>query len=232
MSSTGSEPAIRDCGGEVAAFALGSLEPGEAARFARHLESCAVCRDELIALQGVVTGLAMSVPRRPAPVNLRADVMRAVAAAPKPSEGRARAPRPGRRFTARRAPPLATAFALAVAAVCGLWLASSSGPGTRVIQARVTGAGTAQLSVTAGHGQLVVHRFSPPATGQIYEVWLKRGAAPLAPTNALFSVTAAGDGDVEVPGSLRGVSRVLVTPEPAGGSRVPTHAPVITANLT
>ncbi len=230
--SPGSEPAIRDCGGELAAFALGSLEPGEAVRFARHLESCAVCRDELIALEGVASALAMSVTPRPAPVDLRADVMRAVAATPKLSHGRARTPRPRRRFAPRQVPRLATAFALVVAAVGGLWLASSSGPGPRVIRAQVTGAGTAQLSVRGGHGQLVVHRFSPPPAGEIYEVWLKRGAAQLAPTNALFSVTAAGDGDVEVPGSLRGVSRVLVTPEPAGGSEVPTHAPVITANLT
>jgi hypothetical protein len=48
----------------------------------------------------------------------------------------------------------------------------------------------------------------------------------------LFSVTRSGDSDVEVPGSLRGVSAVLVTPEPAGGSKAPTHAPVITAPLS
>ncbi len=226
---------MRDCGGELAAFALGSLEPGEAVDFRRHLESCAVCRDELIALEGVVDGLAVSVPRLSAPAHLRADVMHAVAAAPIPSQDRAPAPRVGPRFSVPRLPRLprlAAGLALVVAAFCGLWLASASSPGTRVIQAQVTGSGTAQLSVRGGHGQLVVHRFSPPPAGQIYEVWLKRGARPPAPTNALFSVTAAGDGDVEVPGSLRGVKRVLVTPEPAGGSRVPTHAPVITANLT
>jgi hypothetical protein len=34
-----------------------------------------------------------------------------------------------------------------------------------------------------------------------------------------------------VPGSLHGVSTVLVTPEPAGGSLVPTHPAVISASL-
>ena len=32
--------------------------------------------------------------------------------------------------------------------------------------------------------------------------------------------------------TLSGVSQVLVTPEPAGGSKVPTHAPVIAAQLS
>ena len=59
------------------------------------------------------------------------------------------------------------------------------------------------------------------------------GARPSpSPTMALFSVTAAGDGQVDVPGSLHGVSLVMVTPEPAGGTKVPTHAPVISASLT
>jgi hypothetical protein len=62
-------------------------------------------------------------------------------------------------------------------------------------------------------------------------VWLKRGAAAPAPTPTLFSVTRAGAADVGVAGSLRGVTEVLVTPEPAGGSLVPTHTPVIVARL-
>ncbi len=41
----------------------------------------------------------------------------------------------------------------------------------------------------------------------------------------------AGCGDIGVPGDLRGVTAVMVTQEPAGGSRVPTRAPVIVARL-
>jgi hypothetical protein len=71
-----------------------------------------------------------------------------------------------------------------------------------------------------------------PAKGKIYEVWLKRGARGPAPTNALFSVSTAGSAAVRVPGDLHGVSEVLVTPEPPGGSAIPTHAPVIVARLS
>jgi hypothetical protein len=38
-----------------------------------------------------------------------------------------------------------------------------------------------------------------------------------------------GSAQVAVPGSLDGVQAVLVTDEPAGGSEVPSKAPVITA---
>ena len=73
---------------------------------------------------------------------------------------------------------------------------------------------------------------SPPPAGQIYEVWIKRPNQSPSPTSALFSVTTNGDGDVDVPGSLRGVDEVMVTPEPAGGTTVPTHPAVIQADLT
>ncbi len=50
-------------------------------------------------------------------------------------------------------------------------------------------------------------------------------------TDALFEVTARGSRTVDIPGSLHGVEQVLVTPEPRGGSLVPTHPPVIVAQL-
>ena len=59
-----------------------------------------------------------------------------------------------------------------------------------------------------------------------------RGSRPPAPTSALFDVPADGYTDVDVPGSVRGVRQVLVTAEPAGGSRAPTQAPVIAATLS
>ena len=37
--------------------------------------------------------------------------------------------------------------------------------------------------------------------------------------------------DVDVPGNLHGVTHVMVTREPAGGTQKPTHPPVIRAYL-
>jgi hypothetical protein len=87
------------------------------------------------------------------------------------------------------------------------------------------------VRLSDGSAELVVRNFAPPPAGDIYEVWLQRPGHAPSPTRALFSVTTGGAGDVGVPGDLHGVQRVLVTPEPAGGSLVPTHAPVIVAQL-
>ena len=223
----------RDCGADVAAYALGSLDAAEADAFRRHLETCSVCRDELVAFQEVVNALPMSAPPYPAPAGLRRRVLRAVADEPRSSADpqRAAAPRRGARWRLPR-PALAigAALAVAVAVVIGVGVNSSSG-GTRVIQAQVTGQGSAQLRVAGGRGQLVVRDFSPPPAGQIYEVWVQHGKSAPSPTSALFSVTAAGDADVEVPADLHGVDLVMVTPEPAGGTKVPTHPAVISASL-
>jgi hypothetical protein len=221
------------CGGDVAAYALGALEPAEVEVFRRHLEGCVVCRDELIAFQRIVDVLPLSAPQYSSPPGLRDRVLRAVADEAGPAAVPA-SRRPERRRFRFRAPTLAFggALALAVAAVVVVLSLSSSQSSSRVIDAQVSGDGTASLRVGKGHAELVVHRLPSPPAGKIYEVWLQRGNGAPAPTSALFSVTAKGDADVDVPGSLKGVSRVLVTPEPAGGSRVPTHVPVIRADLT
>ena len=63
-----------------------------------------------------------------------------------------------------------------------------------------------------------------PPPGRIYEVWLEHGTAAPQPTDALFSVTSPAAGSVGVPGDLHGVSKVLVTDEPLGGSLKPTRS--------
>jgi hypothetical protein len=122
---------------------------------------------------------------------------------------------------------------LALAVFGGLELGGASSPQTHVYGAQVIGSSaTAKLTVTDGHAELVVRDMPPPPQGKIYEVWLARRHGAPQPTSALFSVTRAGSGDVAVPGGLRGISQMMVTPEPAGGSRTPTHAPVIRVPLT
>jgi anti-sigma-K factor RskA len=92
---------------------------------------------------------------------------------------------------------------------------------------------TAQVSLRQrdGHSELVVAHMPQPAVGRIYEVWLSRGAGDVKPTNALFSVTGAGSGSVDVPTSLHGVREVMVTSEPAGGSLHPTSKPLLQVAL-
>lgn len=221
----------RDCGEDVAAYALGALDETEAQAFRAHLETCAVCQDELAAFKQVINVLPTSAPAYRASRKLRRRVMSAVAeesrnaAAPVAARRRRTLPRPALAFGG--------ALALAVAAVVVVVaVGSSSSSNPRVISAQVTGTGSASLRVGQGHAELVVHRFQPPPAGQIYEVWLQRGKTGAAiPTKALFSVNDAGDADVDVPGDLHGVTQVMVTREPAGGTQKPTHPPVISAVL-
>ena len=216
----------RDCGDDVAAYVLGALEPDEAEAFRRHLADCAECREEVAGFEQVTEALP---PRGAA---LRG------AEGPPPARHAARS---ARRRRAHRAPAgsrpsrwasrplLAWSGALAavlVAVIVAVALSSGGSSGHAVIQAS---AGNAELRVTGGHGDLVVHRLPQLPAGRIYEMWVQRGSAPPVPTGTLFGVTSSGTAAVGVPGSLDGVSAVMVTQEPAGGSPAPTTAPLIVA---
>lgn len=229
-------PENRDCGEDAAAYVLGALEATEADAFRAHLATCAVCRDEVSAFQAVSDALPLAVPAQPVPRALKRRVMASVRAEPHPSRPASERRRPRRLaavFAAFPRPALvAGALVLAVAVVIGV-VVSAGGAGTRVIQASVAWKpGSAVLRVTGGRGELIVRRMPEPPGGKIYEVWLQRSGGTPAPTSALFSVTSNGSGTVDVPGDLRGVSQVLVTPEPVGGSTVPTHVPVVLARLS
>ena len=223
----------QDCCGDAAAYLLGALEPAEVERFRQHAESCVVCRDELITLQHVVDVLPLTARQYRAPRAIRRRVMRDVrsgSTAPAPSAWR----RPWFRFAVGRSiarPLLAGALATAIVALAvvgGVKLAGSGSSSVRIIRASVTGVpGSAQLRVAGGHAELVVNHLPTPPPGHIYEVWTERGDQAPTPTRALFSVTTSGAAQVGVPGNLHGVSAIMVTPEPDGGSLVPTHTPVI-----
>lgn len=227
MSPTDRNPDARACGGDVAAYALGALEPAEAVEFEAHLETCTICRDELAAFQAVVDVLPMSAPQHTAPRRLRRRVLSTAR-----TEARERGDQRHRRLSPRQ-PVFALIAVLAVIAVTVVVITLGGGPHTRVYAAQVTGSrGRAEVTITGNQAQLVVRHFPPPPAGKIYEVWLaRRGKAP-TPTGALFSVPSSGDSNVALPSDLRGVHLVMVTAEPAGGTRVPTHAPIITAALS
>ena len=234
------ESGKHDCGTDAAAYVLGALEPAEAEAFSRHLDTCVVCRDEVAAFQHTASALAMTPPQHRAPRGLKRRVMRAVRESDADAQAQAQgapARRPQRfgsgSFVARPAVAGLAALAVVVVVIGVIIVGSNGSSGTRTITAAVTGSpGTAQLSVSGGHGQLVMRNFPQPATGHIYELWeLRSGAKAPQPTGTLFSVNSSGAGNVGVPGGLHGVSKVLVTQEPAGGSLAPTTAPVIVASL-
>jgi anti-sigma-K factor RskA len=229
---------MTECGTDVAAYALGSLDDAERRSFERHLATCAVCPDELVVFEQVIAALAEVVPQRQAPPDLRRRVLaEARHAALSSTRSNARRSPTRRQLPAMRfrRPALALcALLVAAAAVANTMRPRSTPePRTGVLQARVIGtAGSAEIRRTSGHAELIVHHLSLPPSGEIYEVWLNRAGRGSQPTTALFNVTGAGDADVDIPGDLRHVGQIMVTPEPAGGTRAPTHPAVITAQLT
>jgi Anti-sigma-K factor rskA len=231
MSAHEPDCAHRD---DAAAYVLGALEDWE--RYREHLATCSGCRAEVTELQAVVDMLPTTVRPASASSALRGRIMASVhadaellrAAGERADVAAARAPR----FFSRRVwlPAGGAAFAAGLAAVLVLAISGSSSTNERVSNAALASSETgarAQLVERGRHGELVLHRLHQAPAGQIFEVWLKRGAAA-APekTDALFGVTAAGDASVTVP-DLRGVTEILVTHEPLGGSAHPTSMPLL-----
>jgi anti-sigma-K factor RskA len=225
---------------DAGAYVLGALEEHEVESYRAHLATCAECREEVAQLQGVTDSLAIAVPRAQAPAEMRARLMAVVSGEAELLRAAGHeADRPVRarsRWRWRVLPALAATGALAAGVLIGaLAFNTHSSQRTQVIQAQVFApAGhdaTAALRKVGSHVQLQVTGMPAPALGRIYEVWLKDGSQPPTPTDALFSVTGQGNGTVGVPGDLRGVSKVMVTEEPAGGSLEPTHSPVIVASV-
>ncbi len=87
----------------------------------------------------------------------------------------------------------------------------------------------ATLHRLGSHAELQVSGMPEPPIGEVYEVWLLRSGHPQPQaTDALFTVTSAGSGTVEVPdGASRDVREVMVTSEPLGGSTSPTGPAVL-----
>jgi anti-sigma-K factor RskA len=226
------------CGQDAAPYVLGALTDSEQEVFLVHLQSCAICREEVASLEVVAHSLPAAVPQLSAPGEVRDRVMATVKAeAELRQEGmpRVRSRRLGPKRSAWRL-GLASAAATAAAIVAiALALGGSGGPHashTQLIRAQVSAPrGTATLSVSAGHGQLRIAGLPQSPPRHVYEVWLER-AGKAHPTDALFTVSVAGNATVAVPGSLAGVKAVMVTAEPEGGSAVPTSKPVIVAAVS
>jgi anti-sigma-K factor RskA len=226
---------------DAGAYALGALDEHEVEPFREHLATCVECREEVAQLQGSADALTLAVPQIEAPADMRARLMGVVRGEAELLRAAGNeADRPPVRTRSvwrwRMLPALVATGALAAGLLIGaLALNTGSSQQTRVIQAQVLPpAGhdaSAELRQVGSRVELQVSGMPAPALGRIYEVWLKAGSRAPEPTEALFSVTGQGNGTVGVPGDLKGVSKVLVTEEPAGGSLKPTRNPVIVASV-
>jgi anti-sigma-K factor RskA len=226
---------------DAAAYVLGALPEHEFESYREHLSGCAECAAEILALQPAADSLALGVVRVDAPVDLQARIMSVVGGEAELLRAAGHEadlpPRRRARWRARLQPALAATAALAAGLAIGALAINGDTrtvTRTQTIEAAVVAPGynaTAALQKSGSHVVLVVTGMPAPPPGRIYEVWLERGTQAPEPTDVLFSVTHSGGGSAAVPGSLEGVSKVLVTAEPLGGSLKPTREPVIVASI-
>ena len=230
---------------DVGAYLLGALEPGEEREFEQHLETCDACRQEVVRLEVARDALPRSVDQVAPPKALKASLMstvraEAAEAAPSPAAG-SRAParrsrwrelllaRP--RFAAAAAAVL-LAVGIAAGALVGAIGGGSDDPATvaaTVDQARMP-AGQGSLSIPEDGGAILrVDGMQQPGDDRVYEVWIQRGNQ--VTPSSLFNVESDGSGAAAIPDELKGADAILVTREPAGGSKRPSERPVLTVPL-
>ena len=230
----------------VAPYLLGALPEDETEAFEAHLAHCADCREELDVLVPAVHALPASVEPVAPPPALKARIMAEVereasllaAAGPEADRPPARERRRRWHFSMPRLAPLAAAAALLFVGVGdrhrrhparlgrhedghrqGRHDRGAAGPARAQARRRHGDADRARAPARARGPRL-------PGVGQA-----ARARIPSRPPRC-SRPRKDGTATAMVPGPLDGVEQMLVTDEPAGGSRVPTRRPFLVASMS
>jgi anti-sigma-K factor RskA len=233
---------------EVAAYVLGALDPEEAAAVERHLESCARCQAGLRWAMPAINALPEAVEQVEPPSSLRTKLLNE---AKRDAAARARAAAaeeggPGARLTewlrGSRSRPLVLSpafgllvIAMAVVAIAGYQVGTSgsgdggstgSEPVTTFKAGKAPGVVAKVLREGDGGGTLRLANVAPLDYNRVLEAWVQRGEKVM-PVRALFVPDEEGRATALLP-DMKGVSAVMVTIEPRGGSEEPTSTPIAT----
>ena len=220
------------------AFAMDALEPGDRARFERHLARCDSCAQEVSELRETTARLATA-SAVPPPVGMKQRVM----AAAHGTRQHAPATAPRKQFTTRRVVLIAapaTAALIAVATIFGL---ANSDTSQRLDQAQqrdqaiaavltakdatmmsgpVTGGGMARIVMSHQRRALVFMATGLPSlpASAAYELWLV-GPGGDVPVGMLPAPAHGMTGPVIASG-LRQGDHLMLSVEPAAGTMHPT----------
>lgn len=216
---------------ELAAYLLDALEPGEAAELERHLAGCEECRTELEWLRPAVQLLPESVERLEPPLELRGRLIEQVRSEAEAATAPHRARGRGIRGWSLR--PLAglAALALIVAAVAAYAIGSGgSGDGnTTTVVAGQAPEVTAEMVRDGDSGTLHLANLHQLPRDKVLQAWVERdGQVESAKT--LFVPNRDGTASATIDG-MDGVSTVMVTAEPRGGSAQPTSNPIVSVSI-
>jgi anti-sigma-K factor RskA len=219
---------------ELAAYALGALEPGEGAELERHLAGCEECRGELEWLRPAVQLLPESVERVEAPPELRSRLIEQVRSeaeqAPSESGQRSWLGRRGRGLALR--PLIGTAvIALVVAVLAGYAISGGTGGdegATTVVAGRSPGV-TAKVVRQGETGTLHLANVRQLPRDKVLQAWVQRGKRVVS-AKTLFVPNPDGTASATID-NMDGVNTVMVTAEPRGGSAQPTSAPIVSVSM-
>jgi anti-sigma-K factor RskA len=237
------------------AYVLDAVSEQERARFARHLASCAECRQDVRELREATARLGTASAIRPRP-ELRAPTIRAASKisqagpviadqAASGDAGRHSVPASSRMrlWPARRGPALLltlAAAAVVISGAVGLALAPGSAPGkdhmiTSVLKApdavlltaKVSAGGMATVVISHHEhmGVFMAHDLPALPGAERYELWLM-GPAGTRPAGLLRAGHGGMAGPVLV-ARMRPGDMIGLTIEPASGSLRPTSAPLV-----
>jgi anti-sigma-K factor RskA len=225
---------------EAAAFALGALDAGRVDDFEAHLEGCARCREELRWLAPAVRALPEAVEQQAPPPELRQRLMAEVRADAAATEGAPAEARAGFREWLRGLriggltwKPLAGLAAVILVVAAGIGYAVGSGGGSGNTHTWQVGPGASGIEASVvregDRGELHLTGVGRLPDGKVLEAWVERdGAVEAVP--ALFVPDQAGEASTTIE-DMKGVGTVMVTREPAGGTKAPTSEPVVEVPL-
>lgn len=224
---------------EAAAFALGALDAERLDDFKAHLEGCDRCQEELRWLEPAVRALPEAVAQQAPPPGVKRRLMEEVRADAAADAGAAR-PAPRRSFGAWLGglrlggltwKPLAGLAAVVLIVAAGIGYAVGSGGGTDVHTTEVDQANGIVAKVVAEDdtGELQLTGVGTVPHGKVLEAWVLRGET-VEPVKALFVPDAEGNATTHID-DMTDVSVVMVTREPAGGTKAPTSKPLVEVPL-
>jgi type IV secretory pathway VirB2 component (pilin) len=231
---------------EVAAFALGALDDAQVDDFREHLKECKRCQDELRWLAPAVVALPEAIEQQSPPPELKVRLMEEVHADVAAAANEARAAERRERAESRGSfrewlagvnlggmtwKPLAGVAAVILIVAAGIGYAVGNGGGTNVHTWEKEQPGGIQASVVreGDEGELRLAGLEQVPKGKTLEAWVQRGET-YEPVNDLFKPDAQGNATTQIE-DLKGAEAVLVTEEPAAGSKQPTSEPFVAVPL-
>jgi anti-sigma factor RsiW len=234
---------------EVAAYAISALDPERVDELEKHLEGCKRCQEELRWLSPAVQALPEAVERQAPPPALKDRLMAEVRADAAAEERRARDEERRDQATSRKGfgewlgglhiggltwKPLAGLAVVVLIVAGGIGYAvgtgGSGGGGAQTTEIEPGANGIEAKVVTEGsRAEVRLANVKPLPKGKVLEAWVQRGDA-VEPVPALFAPDQAGNASTTIE-DIEDVSVVMVTREPAGGTKAPTTTPIVEVPL-